>query len=546
MKRIISTGDFETDPFKEGRIVKPFCAGLYDGTIFKSFWGDDCVAQFMAYIDSLDEPHLVYFHNGGRFDFYLDDFYTYFDGPVKIVNKRILQAFRGDHEFRDSYAIYPERLESYKKTDIEYWKFERPVRHKYKQEIIDYMKDDCVYLYDIVDTFRTLFKDKLTIGSAAIKELEKIQPFERATQSFDAFYRQFYFGGRTQCFEAGLLPGKWKVFDINSQYGKVMRDEKHPIGLQVDEGKRIGKNTSFAIVIAVNYGALPMRTENGLSFDIQEGIFYASRAEIEAGEDTGTLEIKKVIRTFDFKEQATFGTFVDTFFEKKAQAEKDGNALYRANYKRVVNSSYGKFAQDPSKYRDYLIWRKGDPLPGGKMVNGQWYDWIPSSAHGDVTLWEIPSETRTYYNVATAASITGHARAMLLRGLAAAQRPVYCDTDSIICEDLQGVDIHPVNIGAWKQEAQGDLLAIAGKKNYALWDSTIKTHKNPAKPKDPDPSCVKKASKGARINAKDLRAMATGEVIQWTSPVPVFKWNEETRFVKRRLRFTAKPGKVGR
>jgi hypothetical protein len=49
-------------------------------------------------------------------------------------------------------------------------------------------------------------------------------------------------------------------------------------------------------------------------------------------------------------------------------------------------------------------------------------------------------------------------------------RPIYCDTDSIICEAFGG-NLHDTELGGWKIEAEGDYAAIAGKKLYAVFDN---------------------------------------------------------------------------
>jgi len=82
--------------------------------------------------------------------------------------------------------------------EIDYWKFEKEHREKYKAEIIDYWKFDCRSLFELVFSFRQRFGDKLTIGSTAITTLKNIHPFTTANESHDALFRQFYFGGRVE------------------------------------------------------------------------------------------------------------------------------------------------------------------------------------------------------------------------------------------------------------------------------------------------------------------------------------------------------------
>src|SRR6516225_5266481 len=98
----IATSDFETDPFEHGVVPKPFCAGYYDGENYWDFWGDDCAARLVDHFRSIEEPTVVYFHNGGKFDFFF--FIEDLEQDVKIINGRIVKAQIGKVELRDSYA----------------------------------------------------------------------------------------------------------------------------------------------------------------------------------------------------------------------------------------------------------------------------------------------------------------------------------------------------------------------------------------------------------------------------------------------------------
>src|SRR5258708_19726395 len=98
---------------------------------------------------------------------------------------------------------------------------------------------------------------------------------------------------------SGLIKGDYKIYDVNGMYQQIMRDYLHPTSLQFREGKEITENTDFAIVRARNGGALPMRTNGLVSFVESEGEFFATIHEINAGIETGTLEITDVIKTYE-------------------------------------------------------------------------------------------------------------------------------------------------------------------------------------------------------------------------------------------------------
>lgn len=539
--------DFETDPFKHKRIPRPFACGFYDGEAYLEFWGDDVHEQIVNHIRSLDEPYLIYAHNGGKFDFiYL---MRHLAGSLKIVNGRVLSAVLGNCELRDSWGIIPEPLRrAGKKDDIEYWKMEREHRERYKAEICRYMKQDCVTLYELVSAFHEEFGNRLTVGGTAMKEMKKRHEFDVADGVFDETMRQFYYGGRCQVLEEpGIKRGRFIMVDINSAYAYAMAEVEHPFGTSWREGNEITKDTFFAIIRAKNYGALPMRTDTGISFDVEEGEFFATIHEIQAGLETGTLDVLEVVKTFDFARKGKFDDFIYHFQEEQLAAELAGHKIRRDFYKRIKNSGYGKLAQNAADFKEYELTAIDEEPPhpcamrdtNGEVCEccGQFW-WRHAGTEGDYIIWQRPSKTKTFYNVATAASITGTTRSILLRGLASSIRPMYCDTDSIICEAFHG-DIHPTKLGAWKQERLGadkefdfaDVCALAGKKLYALFR---------------DGQGVKKACKGGRLTEKQILKIAAGEAVTHKNDAPTFNAiSGKCEFITRTFRATAKKGRFG-
>jgi hypothetical protein len=171
----------------------------------------------------------------------------------------------------------------------------------------------------------------------------------------------------------------------------------------------------------------------------------------------------------------------------------------------ILNSAYGKFALNPRKFKQWLLTIGTVPTPqwSEDYVNG----WKIHCNNGPMHIWERPNPRKGgFYNIATAASITGAARANLLRNLSIAKRPIYCDTDSILCEDFNGY-LHDTELGAWKIEATGNLAAIAGKKLYALFG---------------DNKVLKKASKGCKLTGEQILSIASGAEISYRNPVPSF------------------------
>lgn len=525
LKRI-AVIDFETDPFKYGREPKPFVAGFFDGDIFRNFWGADCAEQLAKYL-AMREPLLIYAHNGGKFDFFflLDKIHN----PVKIINGRITSAgFLRIHELRDSYAILPLPLSAFAKDIIDYSIFEADEREKKgnKAEILAYLKTDCASLYKIVFAFCERFGRKLTIGGTSIGILREMHPFPNTSSEHDALIRPFYFGGRVQSFASGIVRAPMKIYDVNSMYPYVMRNYRHPVGdryITIDKPEIMqnGKirnysnsgNPYFLHFEGKNSGALPFRTKNGLDFNVEEGEFFATSHEIIIGLHHGLIKIEKPIRAYMPYKAIDFAAFVDKFSAEKIAAKKEGDKASEQFSKLILNSAYGKTGQNPENYFDWCIVRDGQDFPA--------LPWKSYEFHKGGSIWRKPIERLSYYDVAIAASVTGAARAVLLDALCKSSRPYYCDTDSITCGDLTGVELDDYKLGAWKLEGVGNGGAFAGKKLYAIYNGR---------------ECIKHASKGARIEPAEIMRIAKGETLHYWQDAPNFKLSGRANFIDRHIK----------
>jgi hypothetical protein len=339
----------------------------------------------------------------------------------------------------------------------------------------------------------------------------------------DDIIRKYYFGGRCQCLEVGELHGDFKVYDVNSMYPAVMRNYAHPISGNFTTWHKISNKTAFVTTKGYSKGAFPQRLKNGgLDFPHDYGKFDVTIHEYKTAIELGLYEEEQLISTKDFEKWCKFDTFVDTFYRKRMIAKDNGSELYNLFYKLVMNSSYGKFSMNPQDFKEWYIGQGYDDEPEGE-------GWQPEFSCPLYTLWQRPAPGNNYYNVATGASITGASRAELLRGLAKATRPIYCDTDSIICERFD-VDHDEKRLGAWKLEATGDKVYIAGKKMYVIESAG---------------GLVKKANKGALMEWQDIIRVAKGETLNMRMDAPTFSIKDEVRFIEREIKATGKEGRFG-
>lgn len=552
-KREVCVIDAETDPFLYGRVPEPFAWGVRFGDIYMDFWGTDCTAQMLAYLASIKTPLIIYAHNGGKFDFFF--LLDVIENPIKIIHGRIAKAKIGIHELRDSWLINPQKLSAYKKDEIDYALFERNKREKHKAKILHYLMGDCNYLYELVSAFVDRFGHALTAPGVAMRELKKLHPQYMGNRSHDERFRPFYYGGRVECFETGVIHGAFKVYDVNSMYPHAMREFDHPLGTKYvykSEPKltrdgwieKFPNCLFFAIVEGRNYGALPIRSEmpnGGLSFNADSGAFAVCSHELRAAISLGLFKPSRIREAYIACNVQRFAGFVDKFSAEKIAAKASKDKIAEIFAKLMLNSAYGKFGQNPDDFYDYQLERVGiDPRPNLRF-------WKAYEATDDYIIWRKKSsvketaevitleageatakDVRGYFDVAIAASVTSAARSVLMRAIASAKRPLYCDTDSLICEAMgRDIAIDNSRLGAWKHEATGQRLAIAGKKLYALWDGA---------------DAVKYACKGVHIDPLEIEAIARGGAIEWRNDAPSFSLDGSARFVKR----TAKATFIGR
>ncbi len=525
--RLIYTLDSETDPFVYGRKPHAFAWGLFTGDYFTYTWGKDCTAKMMNILYDLP-PGIIYMHNGGRFDIYFIIKHI-LNKPMKIINGRIAKAQidcrGGYHEIRDSYSIMPIALGSVNtacgKIDIDYKLMEKGIREKHKEEIVRYLERDVRFLWSLCREFVDMFGVRLTIGGTAMAELREVHEFDRLTINEDKAIRSKYFyGGRVECFDSGIIEGDFKVYDVNSMYPYAMKTMMHPVGRCYYVDDKITEDVAFITARGKARGCFPLRTEEGLRFPHGEGIFSVSIHEWNMAKKLKLFDCYEVLDCHHFDKFANFDEFVTKFYKLRMDAQKSGDEIKKLFYKLVMNSAYGKFAQSSENYCEYRLtdqsedmssrgWEIHSLIGSSKRVTENWI------------IWSRKSLDESMYNVATGCSITGAARSILMEGISKAKGVLYCDTDSLICESL------PAKIGKelgqWKLEGECDRAAIAGKKLYALFKNG---------------EVVKQANKGVSITAKEIEEVCSGKEIECLRDSPSFKLDGSCTFIDRTVRMT--------
>lgn len=502
--------DMETDPFDNvsRSEVFPFLAILYgEGFEPVILWCEEwrqLMRQVRLAIEALPGRYIIYAHNGGRFDY----MYLLHEirGSVSFKGRGIMRANIGPHQLRDSFHIIPESLKNAnRKDDFDYTLNLKQNREAHRAAIIQYCLNDCQYTYEIVKAFIARFGTKMSVGQAAMAELKKHYVFEKLSERVDRFLRPYFFGGRTECIRSGVTVGRYYLYDVHSMYPDRMANCRHPIGRDFFVGNRITEKTAFITLRCINHGAFVARNDAGdLSTDIADGIFETTIHEYKMALRFGLIDKVKIIRTIDFDLWTDFSKHVIPIYDERMRLKQlkssDPEVVREILFlKLLLNTGYGKFAQNPRNFKDYYLtapmerppveWQflgvedevryasidnkrkrrddpdyREDPPDVDTIKNRREYPEIETDHYW---IWSHRVPDIRFNHVGTAASITGAARAKLMEGLHYAIDPLYCDTDSIVCRGFRdGVYIHASELGAWNQEAEISTFIGHGKKLY--------------------------------------------------------------------------------
>ncbi len=506
-KRADGVLDFETDPFYHGRVPRPFAGCVYfTESDHHVIWNSKtCAADVAAYLAELPKCTL-WAHNGGKFDFhYLLEFAD--PGHIEIRAGRITKMKIGRVTLRDSYPLIPIPLAAYKKTPIDYRKFERHRRDRHRDEITRYLIDDCRDLLELLTGFRAVVGAKVyTVGAAAFKSIKECgYKIENGGPEHDEIFRPYFFGGRCEAMKTGITRGPLDYVDINSAYPFAMLSP-HPVGVKpADWVERddlpADGGAWFARIRAVSAGCLPSRGDDGILIYHRDNVpreYHATGWEIAAGLDTGTLRILEVAECWEPIKTRDFSVYVKTHWKNRQTAKKAGDKIKEIAYKFLLNSGYGKWAQNPANFKKWRL-TEFDEYAGD--------EWEHITDVGARSIWSAPASAgdHGYYNVAVAASITGHVRAMLWRAICASDGVIYCDTDSMVAARARVP--RGDKLGEWKLEGKVSRAVIAGRKLYTL--------------RMVDGKHVT-ASKGVKLTAGEIERVARGEAVTWKGDAPSF------------------------
>jgi hypothetical protein len=560
------TVDAETDPFRVGRVPQPFIWGLYFGDT-EEYHEFKTVDELLAFVEDMDI--VLYAHNGGKFDYHYFKDRINSDENIMVISGRLARFKVGACEFRDSINLLVNPLRAFCKDDIDYAKMEPDVRHLHMDEIRRYLKSDCVNLYNTVASFFARYGRTLTQAGASMRYWKKHFPVQMVPQTMlqSELYRDYYYGGRVQCFVSGHGRRPFKVADRNSAYPHAMR-EKHPFSPEAIVQEHLppaGKIGPCMIRLeATAKGCFPLRGEDGSLYfpedERQIREYFVTGWELLTALEYNACKVFRIKEVHRFSQTLDFCGYVDHFYNERVIAKANGDRAGDNFAKIFMNGLYGKFAADPEKYHEYLIascdtvahWcahttvREDCGLCDRHGPVSDSYQPVRAWGQRHLVARRLPEDKHRYYNVATAGSITGYVRAGLFAGLMKCSGVLYCDTDSITAQDVTALP-QGGELGQWKIEMEGDEYAIAGKKTYAkrkseAWyarEVEAARRKDPGKDPYKSVDRWKVACKGVDLTAEEIVRAANGETVLYDPEVPTYSIHRDLPiFISREVRNT--------
>jgi hypothetical protein len=304
-----------------------------------------------------------------------------------------------------------------------------------------------------------------TIGSTAMKVFKSMLkmdisvPFDPKVKEF---LRKGYKGGRVEVFKNGYFPGI-TVYDINSLYPYAMLTTSVPTSERGSWTDQFQPELPGCYDISFQQrdsSIPPVLMVDGEGAMAGKGRFY--NPEISLLKEVDPNAEITVHKGYVFLDsEKLFQEYVNRLYQLRLT---DLNGPVSLLCKYLLNSLYGKFAQNPNRTTIVAV-NDFDEI----------YSLIGDESHvepvnEELGVYAIKSDhTASFEHVGIAGMITSQARCLLYRGIldAGAENVVYCDTDSVHTTGTINPDLVGTEIGNFKVEFKGE-GTYAGKKLYAL------------------------------------------------------------------------------
>ena len=468
----IVTWDIETKGLAGDFVL----GGVYDGNEYQEFKTWD---EFFDIIKTTPNNTIFYAHNAAKYD---NRYLLYETQKRDIKTKNILNIYGGFifqieidnrvYDFRDSaFLISGSLKELCKDFDIKQSKKEFDIKGwiekgcKITNELREYLKYDCISLYELLKKFYSEFNVediKLTIASTSFNILLKDEKRKKALANYiskehEIEIRKAYKGGRCEIY---IRRGQnLYKYDVNSMYPYVMRNFMYPAGrmIKITNKKEIDiyiNTLKYIGILKVNIKApnqhIPYLVYKDININkliAPIGIWsdYITTFEYQEATKRG-YEIDILKAYLYSKKENYFKDYIDYYYNIKT----NNNGSKKQIAKLMLNSVYGKFAQKRTHLKVYTLEElieKNLSLKNFKPLGSKMY---------------VKEETNFYdrrINPILSIFITAYARHVLYLGIENIIKKggnvYYADTDAIITNmKMDDKLVSDTELGKWCLEEE--------------------------------------------------------------------------------------------
>jgi hypothetical protein len=471
--------------------------GYFDGANYHEFYSIQNFLECLVF--SPNTPTSCYAHFGGIYDFNFIFDFLFSESPIDneitdivMQGKKVLcfKAHLNCREqkktihFIDSSGLFPFSLkyltESFdvlhKKTEIDFNEI------SINDEMKKYLKNDCLGLYECLETYLqdeyiSQIGLKLTRSSASFQVFKQFfchdQKLPMITPSIAAYARKSYLGGRTEIFKPifkGDKNNTLKIYDINSLYPSVMRDNIFPAEFKSYTNEffsdELGIYDLTVTCPDIDFPLLGIKSKikkgGAEKYIFPTGTFrgHFCSPEINKALELG-YKIEQVHSGILFESAGYFfKKFVDHFYDLR---KNTNDPVKKIMYKDLLNHLYGRLAINQVREEISLT-----PKEGAKL-----HSTIKYPNH-EIRFYASTKNIFTYSNPALSSFVTSYSRLKLYDAFKTCDFDVYnCDTDSIFTPKLLPTSGQLGDLKLEKELTEACFLVLKG---YSVKDLEGKIH----------------------------------------------------------------------
>ena len=317
-----------------------------------------------------------------------------------------------------------------------------------RAKMLEYLKNDVILLRGVyvqffaeVNKIAPIACYPMTVASTALKVFEKFSDtrIRKVPDRINKEVMQAYTGGRVEVFKPGYHKHV-NVYDINSMYPYVMRENKFPVdGTYTMTDKYVPGDIGFYYCDMGICGISPIIR---MGKQVTQGRLMLASCEIDAVRRAGgtvNVDYGYCFENVDY----IFREYIDTLYAIRIRKQPLSFVA-----KMMMNHLYGKFGQrsesstlvfDPKSIENLRPLIKGKPF----------YE-------------KVSERYVAHRHVAISALVTAYARVYLHTFID--KHTIYCDTDSIHTNKTMVTDN---GLGKFKLEFSGEAIYL-GKKLYMI------------------------------------------------------------------------------